>query len=117
MEAAKGVEPKKVEDCCKITLADGKPKCCKSKAQNGQSIDSGLSTLLLGVLPNNNQNPQMTRHEARFGISSFVYRSRRPFHPGRLFDNVLEPFFMTQFYNELEDWESEEAKTDEHIGK
>jgi len=117
VEAAKGVEPKKVEDCCKITLADGKPKCCKSKAQNGQSIDSGLSTLLLGVLPNNNQNPQMTRHEARFGISSFVYRSRRPFHPGRLFDNVLEPFFMTQFYNELEDWESEEAKTDEHIEK
>merc|ERR1712098_148549 len=25
---------------------------------------------------------------------SFVYRGRRPFHPGRLINNVLEPYFM-----------------------
>merc|ERR1712038_1347579 len=31
---------------------------------------------------------------ARFDIKSFVYRARKPFHPGRLCDLVLEPFFM-----------------------
>jgi len=31
---------------------------------------------------------------ARFDIKSFVYRGRRPFHPGRLINNVLEPYFM-----------------------
>ena len=31
---------------------------------------------------------------ARFDIKSFVYRARKPFHPGRLQEFVLEPFFM-----------------------
>jgi len=31
---------------------------------------------------------------ARFDIKSFVYRARKPFHPGRLNDLLLEPFFM-----------------------
>merc|ERR1712024_179291 len=30
---------------------------------------------------------------------SFVYRARKPFHPGRLDDLVLEPFFMDPFEN------------------
>merc|ERR1712020_1033 len=36
---------------------------------------------------------------ARFDIKSFVYRARKPFHPGRLNDLVLEPFFMDPFEN------------------
>ena len=31
---------------------------------------------------------------ARFDFKSFVYRGRRPFHPGRLINNILEPYFM-----------------------
>merc|ERR1712241_546647 len=42
---------------------------------------------------------------ARFDIKSFVYRARKPFHPGRLHDQFLEPFFMDP--NILEEPEAE----------
>merc|ERR1719266_1987565 len=41
---------------------------------------------------------------ARFDIKSFVYRARKPFHPGRLNDLLLEPFFMDPWVT-LEDEE------------
>ena len=102
MIAATKVESKKeaveaeAPSCCVKSVEDGKKKCCKSKAKNGQLVDSGLSEVLLGVVANNNAR-QLTRHESRFGITSFVYRSRRPFHPARLYDSFLEPFFMLRY--------------------
>ena len=45
------------------------------------------------MLPNSNEERKLTRHEKRFGITSFIYRARRPFHPGRLCDLFLEPYF------------------------
>ena len=50
----------------------------------------------------------MTRHESRFGITSFIYRARRPFHPGRLGDLFLEPFFC-----EMEKVDTEDVDEDE----
>lgn len=43
----------------------------------------------------------------RYGIGSFVYRARRPFHPKRLWELVSEPFAVIQ--TTFEDDEEEEG--------
>ena len=57
----------------------------------------------------------MTRHESRFGITSFIYRARRPFHPGRLGDLFLEPFFCEM--EKLENDEDEEEQDEDEEEK
>ena len=57
---------------------------------------------------------------ARFDVKSFVYRARKPFHPGRLNDLVLKPFFMDPFANydeEDEDVEPPELSDEEKLKK
>ena len=57
---------------------------------------------------------------ARFDIKSFVYRARKPFHPGRMEELFLEPFFLDPQPSlepemegvEIED-DEEEEKTEE----
>ena len=34
-----------------------------------------------------------TRHQDRFGITSFVYKARRPFHPDRVHEKFMENYF------------------------
>jgi len=92
------VEPEKTESCCAKSVEKEGKKCCASKkAKVGQEIDTGMSQIILGVVGN---NKEMTRHEKRFGINSFIYRSRRPFHPGRLHDSFFDPFFMYELRKE-----------------
>jgi len=46
---------------------------------------------------------------ARFDIKSFVYRARRPFHPGRLNDLVVGPYFSIPIFPSCEHEGGEEA--------
>ena len=107
VEANEEAEPE--PKCCKISVAEGGKKCCKSKAKNGQQVDSGMSQVLLGVV----SNDKLTRHEARFGISSFVYRARRPFHPGRLLNNFVDPYFMFHYEDDEDEGEEGEDEKEE----
>jgi len=54
---------------------------------------------------------------ARFDIKSFVYRARKPFHPGRLCDLVLEPFFMAPAFSPDEEEGEVLKKTEEEKKK
>ena len=91
-------------DCCETSMAQDGKKCCKSKSEDGKMIDSGLSQVQVDVVVN---NAKVTRHETRFGITSFIFRARRPFHPGRLWDLFLEPFFSKMEHEFAMDQEEE----------
>ena len=77
--------------CCKTSLAlDGK-LCCKTESHD--VIETELSLVQLGS-PKDLSGSQLTRHEKRFGITSFLYQSRRPFHPHRLYHRFIKQFFI-----------------------
>ena len=65
--SAKEETEKEIEQkCCLSSLDQEGEKCCKKKLF--ETIDSGLSQLHLGVA----DTGQVTRHEKRFGITSFI---------------------------------------------
>ena len=99
-----------VPECCIISEGEGKVKCCKKKEKE-KMINSGLSEIMLGIVPQNKNSAEITRHESRFGITSFVYRSRRPFHPGRFSDKFVKPYFMF-FMDEDKDEETDKDDLD-----
>lgn len=91
------VEVEQVKSCCKVSVAKGESACCKRK----RTIDSGLSQVML-----TSKSVAKTRHEARFGISSFVYKARRPFHSSRFQLDFVTKYFM---FIQPEDEEEEEC--------
>jgi len=86
-------------DCCIVSEESGKKRCCKKKeAENGQMVDTGMSQVMLGVVIDSISGQQKkTRHESRFGITSFVYKARRPFHPERLYEQFMDTYFVLRY--------------------
>jgi hypothetical protein len=44
----------------------------------------------------------------RYGISSFIYRAKRPFHPKRLFNLIHDKFIVIQNIDQVEEEESDD---------
>ena len=76
--------------------------------KNFFKVELGVVTL------NKTARQNLTRHKARFGITSFIYRSRRPFHPDRFGQHFVEPFFskmnLLEGHERVEEAEGEEEK-------
>ena len=88
------------EECCKIALEENGLKCCKSKEKTDEIFNSRMSEVKLGSKPYNNTG-EISRHQARFGITSFVYRTRSsPFHPGRLYNQFMKKYFMMDSFED-----------------
>jgi len=119
IETAKVAEEEKLEaeslECCEKSISIDGVKCCKSKVKDEKFVDTRLSQVQLEVVLNSSKDRKITRHEKRFGITSFIYRARRPFHPGRLCNLFLEPYFpdMKTLSDEEEDDTNDEDSDDE----
>jgi len=86
-------------DCCRASRAKGESPCCR----RARTLDSGLSQVLLA-----SRKLATTRHEARFGMTSFIYRARRPFSFKRFHDDFVDKFFLMVEREEEEEEEEEE---------
>ena len=80
------VEPEVLKPCCKASIGRGESPCCK----RARTFTSDKSVVLLG----SKKLTKNTRHTTRFGITSMLYKARRPFHPKRFYENVVERFFV-----------------------
>jgi len=86
---AKGAQIWQEPECCLESKAQGKAACCAP--DEGDTIKTSLSEV---YLYSRRSGTQLTRHESRFGMTSFIYRARRPFHPERLGELFLDQFFL-----------------------
>jgi len=93
--------PAEAKSCCVESQAAGQAPCCGSKRVR----TSTRSEIVLSESGD-------TRHETRFGIHSFLYKSRLPFHPLKFHKNFLEEYFVL-----VEDEEDEEEDNEEGEGK
>ena len=97
---------KEVKSCCKSSKQRGEPPCCRK----ARTIDSGLSQVMLA-----SKKLETTRHEARFGITSFLYKARRPFHTLRIHQDFLDKYFMFMTPSEEEECGESEEETESEM--
>lgn len=87
------------KDCCKSSLSRGESPCCRK----ARTIDSGMSQVIL-----TSKSLPATRHESRFGITSFLYKAQRPFHSSRFHEEFIDKFFVLVDNEDDEDTDCEE---------
>jgi len=95
-------------ECCETSFLNTGKKCCKKEKSN--IIDTGLSQVQLSIVEGSDQ---LTRHEKRFGITSFIYTARRPFHPGRFSALFLDPYFVAPDFMNYDDESDDEDRITE----
>ena len=104
------VEPE--PECCAKAKALGTSPCC----ENSRTFDSGRSKIVL----RSSENGDPSRHSARFGVSSFLFTSRIPFHPRRFYEDFIEKHFVQldrgaeEIYEEDDPKRLGQAEADEH---
>lgn len=86
----------KEESCCASKKALGQTACCPPP--NVIPLKPRPSKVSRVILPNSTS----TRHSTRFGMTSFLYQARRPFHPERFCDLFLDKFFIQYDPEELD---------------
>jgi G3E family GTPase len=94
-----------LKDCCKEAMSKGGMPCCR----RARTRDSGKSKVVLGytgVKLDESGKALSLRHASRFGITSFIYQARRPFHPERFDQEFVEKFFV--FHRRKSDEEQED---------
>lgn len=98
---SQAIEAEEEKECCKKSINKGESPCCR----RARTIDSGVSQVLLS-----SKKLAKTRHESRFGISSFIYKARRPFHSTRFHSDFVNQYF--QFIDTEEEEEEEDCDDD-----
>ena len=82
------------EDCCAEKSAKGLEPCCDTQTIQPLTFHSAVSKVVLPV-------KSESRYASRFGITSFLYCARRPFHPERFGEGFLHKFFV--YYDPYDD--------------
>jgi len=94
--------------CCSANVAKGLAACC-AVGSAPRVRDSGKSRVVLASshasgFQRVRRKGQAARHASRFGIASFLYKARRPFHPERFDADLVRKFFL---FHDDEDGEEE----------
>jgi G3E family GTPase len=100
--------------CCAAKRSMGEKPCCGGgKTSSNRMIHTSDRSQ---VVLSSSSSSSSTRYYKRFGINSFVYRARRPFHPKRFHEQFINKYFI---FNEKDDddddYEEEENNDDEVV--
>lgn len=100
---------KKLNPGAKVILADHS-KVDPSLVLNTGLFDFDKAVTSAGWLQS--LSPGLIPETEEYGIGSFVYRRRRPFHPNRLYELIKDRFFVVENSFEEEDGECEDEEDD-----
>jgi len=92
--------------CCKNSRAKGESPCCR----RARTIVSAIGSKVLLA----SSKVPTTRHAENFGITSFLYHARRPFHPTRLRENFFRRHFVINETEESDDDEEDDEEDEEN---
>mmetsp|Transcript_3456 Transcript_3456/g.7203 ORF Transcript_3456/g.7203 Transcript_3456/m.7203 type:complete len:510 (-) Transcript_3456:337-1866(-) len=97
----------KPASCCKASVARGESPCCL----RARTINSALSKVLLP-----SKKASRNRHNEKYKITSFVYKSRRPFNPTKFHEDFIHPYFVVNDDDDGDDDDNCDIEEEEKKG-